>query len=303
MNVTVPLVSIVVPAYNHAGFLGQAIESVLAQTHPRVELIVLDDGSTDATATVLEKYAGRFHFESQSNIGQAATLNKGWAMAQGDVLGYLSADDFLHPEAVGAAVLALRESPRAVVAYPDFELVDEMSRTTGIVRAPEFAYRDMVLRMVCPPGPGAFFRRAAFASEKGWDERLRRIPDFEFWLRMGLHGDFVRIPRVLAYYRVHAGAQSFSPVDAMRADEYVRVIEGFFEGERLPADLVPHAAAAKANAELNAARLHLLSGRYRIAIERSFSAVRRAPGKLLEPGAWRLLLSGILWRYRILGQS
>ena len=75
-------VSIVIPAYNHARFLGQAIESVLAQTHPQVELIVLDDGSTDGTREVLAKYAGRFHCESQANMGQAATLNKGWAMAR-----------------------------------------------------------------------------------------------------------------------------------------------------------------------------------------------------------------------------
>lgn len=303
MSAGVPLVSVVVPAYNHAAYLEQAIESVLSQTHPAVELIVLDDGSTDATAKVLGKYAGRFHFETQRNIGQAATLNKGWAMARGEVLGYLSADDYLHPDAVSRAAAALGEHPGAVVAYPDFELVDEASRSTGTVRAPDFAYRDMVMRMVCPPGPGAFFRRSAFAAEGGWDEGLRRIPDFEFWLRMGLRGDFVRIPRVLAYYRVHAGAQSFSPVDPVRADEYIRVIRTLFESGRLPSDLSGQVEPAIANAELNAARLHLLSGRYRVALERACAAVRRAPGKVLEPGAWRLLVSGILWRLRVLGRA
>lgn len=296
-------VSLVVPAFNHAAYLEQALESALAQTYPGIELIVLDDGSTDATAGILDRYAGRFHFESQKNIGQAATLNKGWALAHGDVLGYLSADDYLHPEAVSEAVAALARHPDAVAVYPDFELVDDSSRTTGTVRTPEFDYRDMVLRMVCPPGPGAFFRRTAFASEGGWNEQLRRIPDFEFWLRLGLRGGFVRIPKVLAYYRVHAGAQSFSPVDSVRADEYVNVIEALLESGRLPAEIQAESAMALATAGLNSARLHLVSGRYRVALRRTLTAVRGAPGKILEAGAWRLLASGLVWRIRVRRQT
>ena len=73
-----PLVSIVIPAYNHAGYLDEAIGSVLNQDYPRVELLVLNDGSTDGTPAVLEKYGRSFYWETQPNMGQAATLNKGW---------------------------------------------------------------------------------------------------------------------------------------------------------------------------------------------------------------------------------
>ncbi|MGH8678564.1 MAG: glycosyltransferase family 2 protein, partial [Burkholderiales bacterium] len=72
-----PLVSLVIPAYNHADYLAQAIESVLGQDYPQIELIVLDDGSTDSTRDVLAKYTGKFHWESHQNMGQANTLNKG----------------------------------------------------------------------------------------------------------------------------------------------------------------------------------------------------------------------------------
>jgi glycosyltransferase involved in cell wall biosynthesis len=92
MNNT-PLVSIVVPAYNHADYLKECIESILAQDYPRVELIVLNDGSTDMTPAILLAYGDRFRWENQANMGQSATLNKGWAMASGDILAYLSADD------------------------------------------------------------------------------------------------------------------------------------------------------------------------------------------------------------------
>ena len=71
-----PKVSLVIPAYNHAGFLPEAIESVLAQDYPHIELIVLDDGSTDSTRDVLMQYGGRFLWESHANMGQAATLTK-----------------------------------------------------------------------------------------------------------------------------------------------------------------------------------------------------------------------------------
>ena len=78
-----PLVTIVTPTYNQADYLAETIDSVLAQDYPNIEYIVIDDGSTDHTMEVLKQYEGRIHWERQSNMGQAATLNQGWAMAKG----------------------------------------------------------------------------------------------------------------------------------------------------------------------------------------------------------------------------
>ena len=103
-----PLVSIVIPAYNHATYLDEAIQSILKQDYPNIELIVLDDGSTDNTRAVLAKYAGMFHWETHKNMGQANTLNKGWQMSKGEVLSYLSADDVLLPHAVSTSMKYLR---------------------------------------------------------------------------------------------------------------------------------------------------------------------------------------------------
>ncbi len=93
-------VSPVIPAYNHASYLEQAIESVLAQDYPQFGLKVPDDGSTDNTNAVLAPYTGRVHWETQPNAGQARTLNKGWRMGRGEILGYLSADDLPRPRIV-----------------------------------------------------------------------------------------------------------------------------------------------------------------------------------------------------------
>jgi len=96
------------------------------------------------------------------------------------------------------------------------------------VRTAEFSYRDLAVRIVCQPGPGVFFRRDAFERAGPWDGLLRQIPDYEYWLRLGLEGAFVRIPEVLAAYRVHDRSQSFAPVGASGAEEIVKVISAHF---------------------------------------------------------------------------
>src|SRR5687767_10352197 len=136
MRAKAPLVSIVIPSYNHARYLERAIESALAQDYPHVELIVIDDGSTDGSAALLERYRSRCRVEVQENRGQAATMNRGWRMSRGEVLAYLSADDALHHRAAGAAVAALERDPDAVVTYCDFNLIDPHSAVIRRVRAP-----------------------------------------------------------------------------------------------------------------------------------------------------------------------
>src|SRR5437762_6047257 len=89
---TLPLVSIVVPSYNHGRYLREAVDSIVAQDYPRIELIVIDDGSTDDSPEILRSYGNRFHWERQPNQGQVATLNRGWLMSKGEILAYLSAD-------------------------------------------------------------------------------------------------------------------------------------------------------------------------------------------------------------------
>lgn len=156
------LVSIVIPTYNHSAYLGQAIDSVLNQDYQNIELIVLDDGSTDDTRAILERYSNCFFWETQKNMGQSATLNKGWSMSKGDILAYLSADDLLMPNAVSRSVDCLLGNPDAVLSYCDFDLIDPESRIVRRVNAPEYSFIEMVTKFICAPSAGAFFWRGAF---------------------------------------------------------------------------------------------------------------------------------------------
>lgn len=293
-----PLVSIVIPAYNHAAYLDAAIRSVLEQSYPAVELIVLDDGSTDGTRALLERYGEAFRWECQPNMGQARTLNKGWSMSRGDILGYLSADDFLHRDAAAAAVQELASHPDAMVVYPDTALVDEQSRIVYQLDAREYAHADMLRLFDCAVRVGGFFRRAAYERSGGWNPELGRLPDFDFWLRVGLYGGLRRIPRLLGYHRVHPGSESFSHPSAGKADESLRIIENFYEKQELPEALAALRKQAFASAYLLSARLHLFAGRIRTGLARYANAIALDPLLLLKPRSYRAVIVGLFGRAR-----
>ena len=303
MNTTtnpLPRVTLITPAYNQAQFLAETIDSVLAQDYPNLEYLVLDDGSTDDTPDVLARYGTRLQHQRQENQGQAATLNRGWAMASGELLGYLSSDDKLTPGAVLALVHALQSNPDAVVAYGDFDLIDVGGMPFRTCHTEEFDGDRLSIELVCQPGPGALFRRAAFEAAGGWSPALRQTPDFEFWLRVARLGPFVRVPQRVAQYRVHEGSASFAVVKPERSDEIVHVMQKYWSGTD-----DPRSRRSIAKAHLVAARSHGQSGRIQHAASHWAAAMKLAPRAALAPAPLRTLLSGLVRRplHRLLGRA
>lgn len=291
MSPTSPLVSIVVPSYNMAGYVSETIDSILAQDYPAIELIVLDDGSTDETRAVLEKYSGRVYWESQQNMGQVDALTKGWRLAKGEILGFVSADDCLLPGAVTQAVEVLRANPAAVLSYCDFVLIDGQSRVIRTVRAPDYDYDEMVLKFVCPPGPGAFFRRSAYEQAGPLNKAARVMLDYDYWVRLGLVGPFVRIPQVLAAYRVHETSQTFAGFDESKAGEPVDIITRLYASGALPERLQARKDEALANAYLVSSQLNFRAGRVRAGFRQLDLARRHHPRALFSRKAARLALN------------
>lgn len=238
MKETLPRVSVITPAYNRASLVEQTILSVLSQDYPNLEYIVLDDGSEDGTLEVIRKYEDRLRWDRHANMGETRTVNKGFSMAEGDIIGILSSDDPLLPGAVSKAVKLLVDKPEVVVVYPDWRMIDAEGRLVQAITARDFvSAADMVRRHHCLPGPGAFFRREVVETLGGRDERLRYRGDLEFYFRAALLGPFERIPETLAEFRTHSGSGTLCHQGAQMAEEHVRVLDQFYARRDLPASV------------------------------------------------------------------
>ena len=259
------LVTLVTPTYNQARFVAETLDSVLAQTHSALEFLVVDDGSTDGTGQVLDRYAGRLQLRRQENQGQSRTLNQAWAGARGRYLGYLSSDDVLLPTAVERMVEVLDSNPDVVCAFPNSDLIDLNSRLLRRAVCRPFDLESAVIQQECHIGPGAIFRREAFESVGGWRTDLRLAPDREFWIRLASLGRFHFVSDCLAQYRTHPAATSFSAASETVSQEYVRVLDEFFRRGHVPPGLKARRDEAYAQASLLLARNAIWRGEIRLA--------------------------------------
>ena len=303
---SLPLVSVITPAYNRASYLDETIQSVLNQDYPHLEYIVLDDGSTDDTREVLAQYTGRIIWETHPNMGETRTANKGFSMAKGEIVVVVNSDDPLLPGAVREAVAFMQGHPDILVGYPDWNLIGPDSEVIRHMQVREYDYLDMVRLFYCTPGPGAFIRRRAFELTGGRDPAFRYAGDLEYWLRLGLYGEFARIPRTLATFRVHPDSASVSQRGKAMADEYVRLVDGFYSRPDLPPEV--HRVRARAFSSMHfiaawvcstdrrEARRHIMASfRYNpLSFLLSFQKLASIPLSLLPEPVGRLLIR--TWR-------
>ena len=202
-------VSIVIPCYNQARFLEEAIASALAQTWPAPEVVVVDDGSTDGSAAVARRHAVRL--VAQENRGLSAARNAGLAASTGDVLIFLDADDRLRPEAAAAAVGALEASPDAMMAFGRCALIDERGEPLAAPPQPpvtDGVYAEL-LRHNCIWTPAAAaFRRSVFPLAGGFDPAVNPAADYDLYLRIARRFPLAPHAAVVAEYRQHGGSMS-----------------------------------------------------------------------------------------------
>jgi Glycosyl transferase family 2 len=225
-------VDIVIDNYNYARFLGDAIASALGQTHPDVHVVVVDDGSTDASASVLDEYADRIEIVRKENGGQASALNAGIARCRGDVVIFLDADDVLDPAiAARVADAFAREAETVQVPYR-LEVVDAAGRRNGLVKPPpdmELPAGDIAAAKLTFPFDVVTVGTSGNAFRLDALRRVTPIPETEFadcadWYLvhvMPLLGRVTPVDLLGGLYRVH-GANAYEP-DGIRLDvEHVR---------------------------------------------------------------------------------
>lgn len=213
-----PTVSVLIPAYNVAPYIAKAIDSALGQSFADVEVIVVNDGSTDATADVVGRYRDRIIYVEQENRGLAGARNAGLAVARGEFIALLDADDYWPADRLLVMVDALRSHPEAGWATSDSYLVEEENETsaTAYGRAPGWGFRTTDQAYWITQHNfiqiHSVIRKTMFDRHGIFDESLRSAEDWDLWIRFLFAGEkVILVPRPLAFYRLRSGSLSIDP--------------------------------------------------------------------------------------------
>jgi glycosyltransferase involved in cell wall biosynthesis len=210
-----PLVSIITPSYNQADYIEETIQSVLGQTYPNIEYILIDGGSTDGSLDVIKKYAGKLaYWESVKDKGQTDAINKGFARATGEIIAWLNSDDTLEPQAVAEAVAFLSEHPEVGLVYGDTHYIDEKSRVIGNFPAAQTDLAKLRRGYVHIPQQASFFRKSLWDQVGPLDDSFFFAMDYDLWTRLAAVSELRYLPgRVWANFRLHADAKTIAADD------------------------------------------------------------------------------------------
>lgn len=204
-----PLVSAIIPNYNYARYVGEAVESALGQTYPNIEVIVVDDGSTDNSLEVLEQYRDRIKIIEQKNSGVCVARNRGVAESTGEYIAFLDADDVWLPEKIAVQMNEFEEAPEAAFANCGMQLIDLDGKPLGsLVEGKSGNVSSTLLSFNEPATVGiastGLVSRKMFETVGGFDSRLSTAADWDFCFRLSASGDFIFNPKPMVKYRMHS---------------------------------------------------------------------------------------------------
>jgi glycosyltransferase involved in cell wall biosynthesis len=238
-DATLPLVSVICLCYNHERFLAEALDSVLAQTYPRLEIIIMDDCSTDGSVRIIQDYVRKYpqlsFMQSASNQGNTRAFNQAWRAAKGEFIIDFATDDVLLPERVAQQVAAFQQlDDRYGVVYSDAEYIDDSGKHVryhcqrdAAGKVVSFApsgdvFRHLLERyFVCPPT--MMMRRRVLEDLNGYDEALA-YEDFDFWVRSSRRYGYLFLDAITTKRRLHAASMSqqwYKPGDKQLASTIV----------------------------------------------------------------------------------
>lgn len=203
-----PLVSVVTPTYNQADYCRELVESVMTQSYENLEHLVVNDGSTDATARLLEEltnaHHGRLRVFQQTNAGQSASVNRGIMEAQGDLILWINSDDLLTCTALEDGVEALRAHPECAAAYGNYQRINHAGVVLATARPQSGTLKSLLLADTTLFHCALLIRRAAFYAVGLLDASLYYAMDLEFLVRLAARHSLAYVDgRPWAQYRDH----------------------------------------------------------------------------------------------------
>lgn len=204
-----PTISVLMPVYNCERYLQAAIDSILNQTFTQFEFLILDDGSTDGSVRILQQAADqdrRIQVKIRQNRGIAASLNELLALAQGEFLARMDADDMALPDRFALQVEFLQHHPQVVCVGGAIDWIDAKGQRLGHCPMP---LEDQELQALMLKGisllhhPATMMRRSALLQVEGYDETMIASSDLDLWLRLGEIGRLANLPDTVLQYRLH----------------------------------------------------------------------------------------------------
>lgn len=226
----VPAVSVVIPAFNYGRFVTEAVDSVLRQTLPVGEVIVVDDGSTDDTRGRLSQYGARVKYVYQQNRGLSAARNTGIREAASDWIAFLDADDLWHPAKLEREFHAVSRLD-GIRFFGSARAAELPGRLPSDARARRLSVRDFLCWMPLS-GSSAVVHRTCFAEIGGFDEELRSVEDRDMWLRLVSRYPSAAVDAESWWYREHP--QQMNRNAGRMHENYVRVLTRFFRNHPQP---------------------------------------------------------------------
>ncbi|HTB82509.1 MAG TPA: glycosyltransferase family A protein [Candidatus Sulfotelmatobacter sp.] len=214
VNTPTPRIAIIIPAFNAAAYIAETLDSVLAQTLPPAEIIVVDDGSADNSAEIAATFSPQVKVLRQKNSGTAGARQAGAGVTNSELILSVDADDVLLPSALATLAAALRANPAAVLAVGAAEMwTPGAANPTGpdpdvVWPGEKNFWRDLLLGNRIRTTGCVLMRRSSLVAAGGWDpdRRLLGTEDWELWLRLVEQGPFARVPETVLKYRLHPGS-------------------------------------------------------------------------------------------------
>jgi glycosyltransferase involved in cell wall biosynthesis len=241
-----PLVSVIMPCFNHARYVEESIKSVLNQTERDLELILVDDGSTDGSPEVIEATSagnGRVKpLYHPTNQGASHSRNDGLNHATGEYVAFCDADDLWLPEKLEKQLELFSRFPVVDIAYSDTKIINSAGEETGALFSDRFPvpgsgngnlFYDLCVRNFINM-QSALVRRKAIHPENYFDPNIRWVEDWLFWIKLARNTSFIYSPEPLGLYRVHEGSSAATQAQGLiqnRIKVYTQIL-GF--ADRLP---------------------------------------------------------------------
>ncbi len=248
------LVSVIIPAYNQAQFINYAIDSVIAQSYKKWECVIVDDGSTDATRTIIHSYTHPgIKYVHQHNQGLSAARNTGMASAQGEFLSFLDSDDGFIPENLMLLVSEMNNDPDLALVAGRSIMIDDNNQVIDQKFKQGFSGKPYQLLFENPMNIGNVLLRRSWQEKIGWfDVKLRSYEDWDYWLRLAIAGGKIAsIPKPVSYYRFHGDQMTRNASQMTKAS--FEVLDNVFKNSLLPSQWLQHKDTAFSHAHLRAA--------------------------------------------------